>query len=106
MVPRPDVPEIGTAASAPAPHASLPPPVGPPADLLTERVKVRTFAARRRHFVELLHERTRRYEAEGRRVLAWPFYAARVLAQVVKQWLADRCPQQASALAYTTALSI
>lgn len=35
-----------------------------------------------------------------------PFYALRVLVQVVRQWARDRCPQQAAALAFETALSL
>lgn len=35
-----------------------------------------------------------------------PFYALRVLVQVVRQWARDRCPQQAAALSFETALSL
>jgi membrane protein len=35
-----------------------------------------------------------------------PLYALRVLIQVGRQWARDRCPQQAAALAFQTALSL
>jgi membrane protein len=35
-----------------------------------------------------------------------PLYALRVLIQVGRQWVRDRCPQQAAALAFQTALSL
>ncbi len=54
--------------------------------------------------VDDLHVTSRRYE--GRRLVSFPFFAARVLVQVVKQWVRDRCPQQAASLAFQTALSI
>src|SRR3990172_3124320 len=47
-----------------------------------------------------------RSDGSLRRRALYPLYALRVLAQVVRQWARDRCPQQAASLAYQSSLSI
>lgn len=72
-----------------------------------------TFAKLRGHRVpwaqradSLLRRLEHRAVASGRRRARIPFYLARVLLQVVRQWIRDRCPQQAASLAFQTVLSI
>jgi membrane protein len=45
-------------------------------------------------------------ESEGKLRLTVPVYTLRVLLQVARKWARDRCPQQASSLAFQTALSL
>jgi membrane protein len=48
----------------------------------------------------------RRPDGRVKKRLYVPLYALRVLIQVGRQWARDRCPQQAAALAFQTALSL
>jgi membrane protein len=59
----------------------------------------RARRAHARSITARLHELVTRTERR-------PLYAVRVLIQVIKQWVRDRCPQQASSLAFGTALSL
>ncbi len=48
----------------------------------------------------------RRPDGSLRRRVIWLIYMARLFLQVVKQWVRDRCPQQAASLAFQGALSL
>jgi membrane protein len=61
----------------------------------------RSLTERLRSAIDSQHDIVQE-KARWRRVA----YAARVIVQVVKQWARDRCPQQAAAMAFSTALSI
>jgi membrane protein len=45
-------------------------------------------------------------DAEENRHSRWPIYVVRLLMHVGRQWVKDRCPSQASALSFETALSL
>jgi membrane protein len=47
----------------------------------------------------------RRPDGHVRRRVRWLLYVARLFMQVVRQWVRDRCPQQAAALAFQGSLS-
>lgn len=68
-----------------------------------EAPAAKSFTQRVKRAVDSLREVQTRHRG---RVLFYPIYVARVLVQVVKQWMRDRCPQQAASLAFSTALSI
>jgi membrane protein len=76
-------------------------PLGPKRDPGDSQRPV-SLVERLRSVVDSLHD----VATDAPRRLAYPLYAARVLVQVVKQWVRDRCPQQAASLAFSTALSI
>jgi membrane protein len=67
-----------------------------------QRALSRSLVQRLRTAVDSLHD----VAVDPPRGLTYPLYVARVLVQVVKQWVRDRCPQQAAALAFSTALSV
>jgi membrane protein len=66
----------------------------------------RTVTQRLRSVVDSVTERAIPEHSSDRKTILFPIYALRLLVQVIRQWVRDRCPQQASSLAFQTSLSI
>ncbi|MBI4510614.1 MAG: YihY family inner membrane protein [Deltaproteobacteria bacterium] len=78
------------------PAGSPPPRSPPPPTSITQR------------FLRVVEQVVNREgsPSSGERRAFYPLYVARVIVAVVRQWARDRCPQQAAALAFETALSL
>jgi membrane protein len=70
-------------------------------------LRVRSVAHRMRTFVEnLATVPAQNPDGTLRKRVFYPVYVLRILIATIRQWVRDRCPQQASSLAFQTALSL
>jgi membrane protein len=60
----------------------------------------------RRRVAELVHRAENRGLPGTRRRVRFSLYVIRLIAQVLRQWARDHCPQQAASLAFQTVLSV
>ena len=60
----------------------------------------------RKRVAELVHKAESRGVPGARRRVRYSIYVIRVIAQVLRQWARDLCPQQAASLAFQTVLSV
>ncbi len=106
-------PPIDPAETPPAPAAAKTPAITPK-QLATGSIvpagaarPPRTFSQKLMRAVDDAFARaSTREDGRLRKRVFYPIYALRVLLQVIRQWARDRCPQQAQALAFQSALSI
>lgn len=91
-----------------SPDPAAPPPRAPaPRPYESTSIPARGFGKHLRRLMDTIHQAsTRRPDGRLRRRAFYPLFALRVLAQVIRQWARDRCPQQAASLAFQSALSI
>jgi membrane protein len=81
-------------------------PLGKPAGRRAPRPTRGSMTGRFQRVIATVEERARLRHGTLRRRIRALIWTARLLLQVVRQWIRDRCPQQASSLAFQTALSL
>jgi membrane protein len=84
------------------------PPAADPLDAvsLPPHLSQEMRASLRQRVRQLISDVESRAESSEKRRMRWPVYALRIAAQVLRQWVRDRCPQQAASLAFQTVLSV
>lgn len=81
-------------------------PGSPSSSGVTRRSGKTARRAWRKRVADLVHQAERRGVPGARRRVRYSLYVIRLIAQVLRQWARDLCPQQAASLAFQTVLSV